>query len=129
MELLLQHGASVYQASANGMTPLQLAVLGTTTTWCKRSWLTQTRRLAAAHAGFGRSSMACCMRCTSAFELFCSKHHCRYCGCAVCTDCSGGDYTVRWLAHQTPCRAICTKHTASASVRRLFGGSSSETNG
>ena len=43
------------------------------------------------------------MRCTSAFGLFCSKHHCRYCGCAVCTKCSGGRLLLcRWLADTKP---------------------------
>jgi hypothetical protein len=103
-ELLVRHDASVHLPSSSGLSPLHLALHG-------HHW--GVAQLLVAHAceqarknprwvrshEYGR----CCMRCTTIFGLFCSKHHCRYCGSAVCASCSSGRLPLgRWLAHSKP---------------------------
>ena len=123
VQLLLKRGASVYLASAHGRTPLHLALQGD-----HRDVAQALLDHACAEARrsprwvrsfeYGR----CCMRCTAQFGWFCSKHHCRACGCAVCASCSGGRlFLDRWLSHTKPhelqCLLLCIASlSASASV-------------
>ena len=54
-------------------------------------------------AGKGRRLRRCCMSCKKAFSLFVRIHHCRYCGWAVCDDCSTGRLVLdRWVSSYPP---------------------------
>ena len=119
-ELLLRRGARPECRSLSDMTPMHLALQA------KHADVASLLADAVCEAArpkprWVRSwETAGCMRCTAAFSLLAPKHHCRYCGCTVCGDCSAGRLVLdRYLAPRKPHEV---RHTSSETPQRVCDG-------